>query len=863
MASTTAVPVEPANVKPSFAKVAASAYKPQQLKEHVPNALPANTALQPTVPVQSANRPQPNNGDVAKARVENSEEREPKVKSSNTTTRAEQLANSSQQAAFEAGSKEEESEKKHPSITLVKSTTEDSATQLSSSDGSGKPPSLDGKSVASTTTFALDEKDSVKPEDSASLRAVEEEDIISPPDSIATGSRVGSDGGAARAFSDQLHEIAINRPGAPPGRFPNANVTSIHTLYDPTTNTVGRSIPQQLVNGVSSVSGPPQISAIPDEKLIEALESPRDRLFVLKLEQDFIDFVNNSEPDLSLPNCNTFYRMLAHRLADYYLLGHVVDSTMTGVKITKTPPPPLSGLPVSSKNANTPPVDLPARKIMRRGGDGKSGTNTTSNSEGPSKTTSEAGGSGSDGGNDGNDKDKSNMTREQREARYREARQRIFGNAENEETETNEVVGSSEEKDVSRSSSASGKKKSKKQRNYDDDGFEARSRYNPVFPQQYPVPSYGPDNGVYYPGYSGQMHNPGFAGANQSVSPPPAYGSGYPVMMPQESQTQYGWTGQPYQQTNGPIYPAYGNVQNGYDLSADFQRGMQSFQTAPLPSQVTPKMAPAPMASYQETYQPQPMHMNHGWQQMNQQPPYPMTQPMYAQNGPNNRPMSAPVQGPAAGPYPYGQFPASAYNGGKPGRNQHPLPGSFNRQQFNPQSQAFIPGGRNGPFPMQPNMPQMPNQGMNGFGNYQMPAPNQIPNQMSGPSPPLARPQTFGSPRSVHNSIPVPTKPSNPSVSLGPQIASSQMANNTSTSSQANNASVPPQSSIAKWGTPSHLPPKPPPPVQAQPPKFSLPGYNVSPATRPLNAMTPGYAASPPMLRGGAGPSISNPNTAS
>jgi len=44
-----------------------------------------------------------------------------------------------------------------------------------------------------------------------------------------------------------------------------------------------------------------------------------------------------SESELSLPNCNTFYRMLAHRLADYYLLGHVVDNTMTGVKITKTP----------------------------------------------------------------------------------------------------------------------------------------------------------------------------------------------------------------------------------------------------------------------------------------------------------------------------------------------------------------------------------------------------------------------------------------------------------------------------------------------------------------------------------------------
>ena len=127
--------------------------------------------------------------------------------------------------------------------------------------------------------------------------------------------------------------------------------------------------------------------------------------------------------------------MLAHRLADYYMLGHVVDSTMTGVKITRTAfcrmyvisfmfnvrslthssPPPLSQMVDVCKGADTPPVELPARKIMRRE-DAKSGTNTTSNSQNPSKTTSEV--DGSDGSNDG--KDKAALTREEREARYRD-----------------------------------------------------------------------------------------------------------------------------------------------------------------------------------------------------------------------------------------------------------------------------------------------------------------------------------------------------------------------------------------------------------------------------------------------------------
>ena len=176
--------------------------------------------------------------------------------------------------------------------------TEDSSTQLSSSDGSGKPPSLDGKSVASATTFALDEKESLRPDDSASLRAVEEEDVISPPDSVVADSRQGSDNGAARAFRDQLHEIAVMNPqphrGVPPGRFPNM-VNSPHTLYDPNLSPNGaRPLSQPLSNGIPPTNGSPGMPVIPDEKLLEALQSPRDRLFVVKIEQDFIDFIKDS-----------------------------------------------------------------------------------------------------------------------------------------------------------------------------------------------------------------------------------------------------------------------------------------------------------------------------------------------------------------------------------------------------------------------------------------------------------------------------------------------------------------------------------------------------------------------------------------
>lgn len=467
-----------------------------------------------------------------------------------------------------------------------------------------------------------------------------------------------------------------------------------------------------------------------------------------------------------------------------------------------------------AKGTNTPPVELPARKIMRRD-DGKSGTNTGANSQNASKTTSEMG--GSEGSNDGEaHKDKTALSREEREARYREARQRIFGSAESEETDATEANGSGEDKekgkDVSRSSSVAGKKKPKKQRNYDDDDFQARSRFNVYYPQQYPVAAYAGDNAVYYNGFPGPTQNAPFAAMNPGASPSTTYSNPYPGMMNPEAQQQYGWNGQQYQPSNGSMmmYPGYGQGQNGYDLSADFQRGMSSFQNAGIPSQVTPKMANPQMASYQDNYQqPQHMPMNPGWPQNNQQPSYPMAQNNYgAPNGPGNRPMSAPHQASMQG-YPYGQFAPNAYNG-KPNRNQHPIPGSYNRGQFNPQTQAFVPGGRNMPFGMQPNMMQ-PQPQMNGYGGYQMSAQTSMPAQMPRHSPSATSTPSFGSPQSMQGNASAPTM-------------------NRIASQPGDPGS---QSSIAKYGTPAHLPPKPPAPAPAPP--FALPSMTRVPSSGMTN----------------------------
>jgi hypothetical protein len=463
-------------------------------------------------------------------------------------------------------------------------------------------------------------------------------------------------------------------------------------------------------------------------------------------------------------------------------------------------PPPVSQMVDPAKGASTPPVELPARKILRRD-DGKSGTNTGSNSQNPSKTTSEVG--GSDGSNDGNDKekDKSLMTREERQAHYAQTRARIFGDSGFVAKESGDGTESSEEKDkeASRSNSAAGKKGKKKIRNYDDDEFHSRSLFNAYYSGG---SGFSGENVVYYSGMSAVASSSGpYSHMVPGPTPPQSYSAGYPAMLPPTPQSQYGWPGQPYQSPNGGMYSS-GPVQNGQDLSADFQRGMSSFQNTGMPSQVTPTMSHAshiPMATYQNPYlQSQPTPMNSGWVPApppQQQPSYPMGQGYAGPPGPGNRPMSAPHQGPMPNAYPYGQFPTDPTNG-HPNMYQHPIPGSYNRQQFNPQSQAFVPGGWG------PSVHQV-NHGQSAL-MYQARGPYHVTNSYNHPMP---GPATYG----------YQAPPTSPPSGSTPSFGSPQSMPGANTSHRApppaNDAAL--SNSIAKYGTPAHLPAKPPAPVVA------------------------------------------------
>lgn len=177
--------------------------------------------------------------------------------------------------------------------------SEDEQTHLSTS--STKPASLDGKSTNSGTTFAMDEKESLRPDDSASVKAADEEDSYSGPGSAAPSSQLGSEAGG-RAFRDQFYEIS-ERIGRVTDRTVTAGQSEISDIEEEAAQGVVPPLQPSLPQAVAA-AGPSALPVggsvfqvnyrDPDEKLLEALESPKDRLFVLRLEHDVINFIENS-----------------------------------------------------------------------------------------------------------------------------------------------------------------------------------------------------------------------------------------------------------------------------------------------------------------------------------------------------------------------------------------------------------------------------------------------------------------------------------------------------------------------------------------------------------------------------------------
>lgn len=166
---------------------------------------------------------------------------------------------------------------------------EDDRTHLSSS--STKPTSFDSKSMVSVATFAMDEKDSLRPDDSASVQAIDEEESVSGAASGAPNSLTGSESGA-RGFRD----ASIQK-----SRAILQNAGSAYNDNNQRSN--GAINPDSVSNNyILPNSGPFQAGRVlhgfpqePDEKLLEAMKSPKDRLLILQLEDNVRNFIQHSK----------------------------------------------------------------------------------------------------------------------------------------------------------------------------------------------------------------------------------------------------------------------------------------------------------------------------------------------------------------------------------------------------------------------------------------------------------------------------------------------------------------------------------------------------------------------------------------
>lgn len=455
-------------------------------------------------------------------------------------------------------------------------------------------------------------------------------------------------------------------------------------------------------------------------------------------------------------------------------------------------PTPLSVL--VANNTKTPPPTAPPMKIMRRAPLSSSAPGSGAASSAPSKATSET--EGDDAGSSSealSARDRAAMSREEREAKYQAARERIFRDF----PESRSPTSNDRANDSSQSGSASGRRKETKQKTPHDDSFDARSEYNVYYPGIHFPPGQQPFNGA-APGVP-------FASPPQFAHVPPPMN--HPIAYPVNAQ-------------NNGVYPGTGGM-------ISTPQGPLGY-TAPPPSQ----------QSWQSRIPPQPTA-------------YPSATPPYNQGRPFNQPLPTVRSSPAA---PYAMPNTNSY--GRPQQYWLPPQGAPGYQQAPTQPQRHIP-------PV--NWPQA---------YSQPPFSNQFTYDHTGGNPsfnPRMGRGNYGKPPTpMHHNRPAPFNPHTHSFVSGGQNGPPAYANNGAMHPDFyhqphpahmwqdhdkyndgrrlsfNTYGVPTRidkGSLAKWGTPSHLPPKPPPPSDT-------PGFNnkdrpeQSPQTEILHQQQPPLAYS-------------------
>ncbi|XP_058529111.1 R3H domain-containing protein 2 isoform X1 [Ochotona princeps] len=97
-------------------------------------------------------------------------------------------------------------------------------------------------------------------------------------------------------------------------------------------------IPRKMLSRDSSQEYTDSTGIDLHEFIVNTLKkNPRDRMMLLKLEQEILEFINdNNNQFKKFPQMTSYHRMLLHRVAAYFGMDHNVDQTGKAVIINKT-----------------------------------------------------------------------------------------------------------------------------------------------------------------------------------------------------------------------------------------------------------------------------------------------------------------------------------------------------------------------------------------------------------------------------------------------------------------------------------------------------------------------------------------------
>ncbi|KAF9960766.1 R3H domain-containing protein 1 [Mortierella alpina] len=150
----------------------------------------------------------------------------------------------------------------------------------------------------------------------------------------------------------------------------------------------------------------PEDSAL-DEFLVNALKNRQDRIFLLKLDRELCSFINNpSQEKLEFPSMNSYYRMVIHRVANYFKITRMVDPMQKTIVLYKTEQSAIPALRFSDLVEEEEEQPVKHMKLLKRNPDRLfNGSSTSDGSAEP---------------------DRKPLSIKEREEAYAKARARIF-----------------------------------------------------------------------------------------------------------------------------------------------------------------------------------------------------------------------------------------------------------------------------------------------------------------------------------------------------------------------------------------------------------------------------------------------------